>query len=144
MDFTVKDNTSIAFVPTKTQGTEMFQSMQTNGNIARAFKAQPNSAYPWAAFELINKEVDRLWSEIGILMSGRHMLTAEVSHFDEELMETVIDNVATYYTPTTKTSLKTMFASDYLDDTAVLRAFVSWKGYNYDTQFEAFVASYNN
>lgn len=143
MDFTVKQTNNSTPELTKTIGNTLLNMIVQYGNSDLAFKNQPNSEYEPEHFKIIDKEIERLFKEINKLCSGTYLITPRQVHIDEETGETVVDQEAVYYTPSTKTDLKTMFESDYLDDTLVLRTFVEWKGFNYDTEFDQFLTSYN-
>jgi len=103
----------------------VYSEIKSHGDADTAFKAQTDSSIDPEHFKTVNNEVDRLFSEMNKYASGNVLLEPEVSHFDEETGEKVVDSEAVYYKLTTETDFKSQFSSDYLD---IAEVYNDWKG----------------
>jgi hypothetical protein len=96
---------------------EIFELLKTR-SLASAREVH-GSKYPLQFFYAVEAEFKRLQQEFTSYMGGK-LLEAEVSHFDEETGEKVVDSEAVYYVPTTETDLLAQVSSDLLDIKDVL------------------------
>ena len=102
---------------TKSDAADIFELLKTR-SLASA-RVASGSKYPLQFFYEVDNEFKRLQREFNEYMSGK-LLTPEVSHFDEETGEKVIDTPAVYYEATTETDLLAQVSSDLLDTKKVL------------------------
>jgi len=95
------------------------------GDADKAFKNKHGSDLEPQHFPIVSKEADRLFVEMSRYATGNVILEAEVSHFDVDSNEMVIDSPTVYYKLTTETDFKAQFTSDLLD---VEEVYKDWKG----------------
>ena len=143
MEFKINESKTSTPELLQQQGTIIFNKIFELGSGDAAFKDESTN-YEYTHIKKVEKETDRLFKLIEKLVLGKYVTQHEVAHYDEETGEKVIDTPKEYYKPTTKSNLKGMFASDYINDTDALEVFVTWKGFDYDSEFDKFLESYNN
>jgi len=124
MDFTIKPTNSTPELTSEVAQT-IYAEIIEHGNADLAFKAQVDSAYEPEHFKLVDKEIDKLFSDMNRYSSGNVLVEPEVNHIDEITGEIIIDSPANYYILTTETDFKKQFSSDYLDISVV---YGDWKG----------------
>jgi len=104
---------------------EIYLLIKQYGDSDSSFKEKGNSDYEPEHFKLVDKEIDKLFSDMTRYASGNVLLEPEVNHIDEITGEIIIDIPASYYVLTTETDFKKQFSSDYLDISIV---YGDWKG----------------
>jgi len=98
---------------------EIYSLIKTYGSADRAYKDKGNSDYEPEHFSIVDKEIDRIVRELNEYKNGK-LISAEVSHIDEETGEKVIDSEAVYYEYTTDEDLANQVSSDYLDVSLII------------------------
>ena len=71
-DFTTTNASSSTPDITTEIANGIYGLMKTYGNADRAFKNQNNSEYDLSHFGIVDREIDRIFSLISSLLSGRH------------------------------------------------------------------------
>ena len=123
MDFTPKPTTSTTPLTAEIAQT-VYNLIKQFGNIDKAYKLKGDSIIDPEHFEAVDKEIDRVVRELNEFKNGK-LLQAEVSHFDEETGEKVIDSEAVYYEYTTDEDLALQVSSDYLDIATIIEDIIN-------------------
>lgn len=108
---------------------EIFNLLKTQ-SLASAREAN-GSKYPLQFFYAVDKEFKRMAKEFNEWASGK-VIAPEVSHFDEETGEKVVDTPEVRYELTTETDLVSKVSSDILNSLDVLNVIEPegiWKNY---------------
>lgn len=104
----------------KNQGIEIYGLIKNNPALSPAQIVNLEGVnYLYSSIKMIKKEIDRLVRELNEYKNGK-LISAEVSHIDEETGEKVIDSEAVYYEYTTDEDLANQVSSDYLDVSLII------------------------
>jgi hypothetical protein len=122
---------------------EIYDAIMKYGNADLAFKAVETN-FDNENIVIVDKLIDKLFNELETIASGRKVIAeATPATFDEEGQELTPTIPAVYYIPTTKTDFKTQFDSGMFNSTTILSDFVASKGFEYTSEWEKFINSYN-
>jgi len=109
----------------KNQGIEIYELIKNNPSLSPAQIVNLEGVnYLYSSIKMIKKEIDRVVRELNEFKNGK-LLQAEVSHFDEETGEKVIDSEAVYYEYTTDEDLASQVSSDYLDVATIIEDIIN-------------------
>lgn len=109
----------------KNQGIEIYGLIKNNPALSPAQIVNLEGVnYLYSSIKMIKKEIDRVVRELNEFKNGK-LLQAEVSHFDEETGEKVIDSEAVYYEYTTDEDLAEQVSSDYLDVATIIEDIIN-------------------
>ena len=118
MDFNEQPTNSTPALTAEIAG-QVYNLIKQYGNADKAYKMKGGSSIDPEHFTAVDKEIDRIVRELREFKNGK-LLQAEVSHFDEETGEKVIDSEAVYYEYTTDEDLALQVSSDYLDVATII------------------------
>ena len=118
MEFTEQPTNSTPALTVEVAQT-IYGLIKTYGSADKAYKLKGNSDYEPEHFSIVDKEIDRLVRELNEHKNGK-LISAEVSHIDEETGEKVIGQEAVYYSYTTDEDLAEQVSSDYLDVSLII------------------------
>lgn len=109
----------------KNQGIEIYGLIKNNPSLSPAQIINLEGVnYLYSSIKMIKKEIDRVVRELREYKNGK-LLQAEVSHFDEETGEKVIDSGAVYFEYTTDEDLALQVSSDYLDVATIIEDIIN-------------------
>jgi len=131
VDFTVKGNSGVPSL-SSSEAQEVYSLIKEFGNADNAFKSQGNSAFYNKHFEIVDKEVDRLFNEMTCKLSGCFVVKEAVPPVYDEDGEVVSEGEPVeFFKVTTETAFKNSLSSDLLDTDEVYLDFkngLSWSG----------------
>jgi hypothetical protein len=118
MEFKTQPTNSTPALTAEIAG-QVYNLIKQYGDADKAYKLKGDSVIDPEHFEAVDKEIDRIVRELNEYKNGK-LISAEVSHIDEETGEKVIDSEAVYYEYTTDEDLANQVSSDYLDVSLII------------------------
>lgn len=114
-----------------------------NSDLAEVAALQTDTNYLYSSYKKVKKATVKVFAEIDILASGKKLITPAIpSVFDENQAEIEPEVPAVYFIPDWKTDFKAELTTEF-NELFIIKEFVSSKEFDYDTQWDDFLDSYN-